>query len=230
MSRSRESIVWFWAILGFVAPGIADDVTIAHRSLLSVDLIAVERIPLGEPDDYKPCVARLPDGELLLTAFHQHKREGNRVLEQTLLFRSSDGGKSWSEPESLDLPGREPYLTVLKDGTVFITGHLLAADVRNRWGYTTGFVHRSTDRGKTWTSLRIESEAIKPAAGNPEYSINGPVTSAISTLTAPAKLSFTPMARPRSAVCARSAIKAVAATLAAAQPRPTRKVPSVINP
>lgn len=33
----------------------------------------------------------LPNGELLLTAFHQHKRDGNKVLEQTLLFRSQDG-------------------------------------------------------------------------------------------------------------------------------------------
>src|SRR5207245_2359614 len=41
-----------------------------------------------------------------------------------------DGGKTWSEPKELDLLGREPYLTVLKDGTVFITGHLLANPVR----------------------------------------------------------------------------------------------------
>ena len=29
-------------------------------------------------------------------------------------------------PLDLDLLGREPYLTVLKDGTLFMTGHLLA--------------------------------------------------------------------------------------------------------
>lgn len=133
---------------------------------LPPDPIACERIPLAEADDYKPCIARLPDGELLLTAFHQHKREGNKVMEQTLLFRSRDGGKNWSEPEKLDLLGREPYLTVLPDGTVFITGHLLANDVRNQWGYTCGFLHRSTDRGRTWESVRIESEGIKPKASN----------------------------------------------------------------
>jgi hypothetical protein len=64
------------------------------------------------------------------------------------------------------LLGREPYLTVIKDGTLFITGHLLASDVRNTWGYTTGFLHRSTDGGRTWQSLRVESEAIKPKASN----------------------------------------------------------------
>jgi len=40
---------------------------------------------------------------------------------------------------------------VLPDGTIFLTGHLLPADIRNTWGYTCGFLHRSTDRGKTWT-------------------------------------------------------------------------------
>lgn len=143
-----------------------DTVSIHNRQRLALDSIPCERIPVGEPDDYKPCVARLPDGELLLTAFHQHKRDGNKVMEQTLLFRSRDGGKSWSSPEKLALLGREPYLTVLPDGTVFITGHLLANDERNGWGYTCGFLHRSTDRGRTWESTRIESEGIKPKASN----------------------------------------------------------------
>ncbi len=138
-----------------------------HNPLhLPPDAISCERIALGEPDDYKACIARMPDGELLLTAFHQDKRDGNKVMEQTRLFRSRDGGKTWSQPEKLDLLGREPYLTVLKDGTIFITGHLLAQDVRNEWGYTTGFLHRSTDGGRTWQSTRAESEQLKPKASN----------------------------------------------------------------
>ena len=68
-----------------------------------------------------------------------------------------------------------------------------------------------------------------PAAGRPLHSTSGPVTSAVTTVTAPAALSPTPMARPRSAVSDRSAISAVEATLAAAQPSPTRKVPSVTD-
>src|SRR5262249_6579013 len=105
-------------------------------------------------------------GELLMTAFHQQPREGGKVLEQNLLFRSRDGGRTWSQPEKLRLLGREPYLTVLKDGTLFLTGHLLANDVRNAHGYTPGHLHGSTDGGKTWESIRIESEAIKPKATN----------------------------------------------------------------
>ena len=38
--------------------------------------------------------------------------------------------------------------------------------MRNQWGYTTGFLHRSTDGGRTWQSTRVESEAIKPKASN----------------------------------------------------------------
>ena len=41
------------------------------------------------------------------------------MLEQTLLFRSKDGGRTWSKPEKLGLLGREPYLSVLEDGTLF---------------------------------------------------------------------------------------------------------------
>lgn len=143
-----------------------DDIPVSNRKELTFDSLPAERIALGEADDYKPCIAQLPSGELLLSCFHQHKREGNKVLEQTLLFRSKDGGRTWAGPEKLDLLGREPYLSVLKDGTVFLTGHLLKEDVRNEWGYTTGFVHRSTDGGRTWKSVRVESEKLKPKASN----------------------------------------------------------------
>src|SRR6478609_3629335 len=108
----------------FVTPVSAEEFPTAkifEPKLLANKELSVERISLGEPDDYKPCVAKLPSGELLLTAFHQHKREGGKVLEQTLLFRSKDGGRTWSKPQELELLGREPYLTVLADGTLFIT-------------------------------------------------------------------------------------------------------------
>ena len=108
-----------------------DEILIHNRHQLSAQPSPCHRIALGEPDDYKPCIAKLPSGELLLTAFHQHQRDGSKVMEQTLLFRSPDGGRTWTGPQPLDLLGREPYLTVLKNGTVFITGHLLAQDVRN---------------------------------------------------------------------------------------------------
>ena len=125
---------------------------------LKMSTIDCERVPLGETGDYKACVARLPNDELLLTMFHMHKQNDGKTLEQNMLFRSGDGGTTWSGPQNLDLLGREPYLTVLKDGTVFVTGHLLANDVRNRYDYIHGYVHRSTDSGRTWETTRIGAE------------------------------------------------------------------------
>jgi hypothetical protein len=141
-------------------------VRVENRKTLAAGAIDCERIALGDDDDYKPDLVMMPNGELLLVAFHQHKKEGGKVLEQNRLFRSQDGGRTWSKPEKLDLLGREPYLTVLKDGTLFMTGHLLANDVRNQHGYIHGYLHRSTDGGKTWQSTRIESEGIKAKAAN----------------------------------------------------------------
>ena len=88
-------------------------------------------------------------------------------MEQTLLFRSKDGGKTWSQPEKLDLLGREPYLTVLPDGTLFITG----ASAGRRTCATSGAtpaVSCTAPRiaDSTWESIRIESEGIKPRATN----------------------------------------------------------------
>lgn len=62
---------------------------------------------------------------------------------------------AWSKPQTLGLLGREPYLTILKDGTIFITVHLLANDVRNKDGYTYSFIHRSGDGGQTWTTTPV---------------------------------------------------------------------------
>ncbi len=145
---------------------VHDSFAIVDKKTLGADKVQCERISLGEADDYKPSIALLPSGELLLTAFHQQQQAGGKVLEQNLLFRSRDGGRSWSKPQQLDLLGREPYFSVLADGTLFLTGHLLASDVRNPFGYTHGYLHRSTDGGKHWESIRIASEEIKPNAAN----------------------------------------------------------------
>ena len=128
--------------------------------------IAGERVPVGTPGDYKPCVALLPDGTLLLAAFAPFQLEKGKHREEILLFRSRDGGATWSAPVNLTttqgILGREPYLTVLRDGTVLMTVHLLAQDVRNPTGYTRSFVHRSTDCGATWSTTVAEPAGMAP--------------------------------------------------------------------
>ena len=126
--------------------------------------ISCERISLGEQGDYKPCIVGLSSGELLVVAFHGYQVEGGKLREDMILFRSGDGGKTWGERQVLSLLGREPYFSLLEDGTLFITTHLLKQDVRNRLGYVHSYVHRSTDRGKTWTTLRISAADVPGAA------------------------------------------------------------------
>lgn len=145
-----------------------DTIQIQHPKQLGVDTIPAQRITLGVPDDYKPCIARLPNGELLVVAFHQHKLGTRKVGDQKspiirediILFRSQDGGVTWSEPDTPDIPGREPYFTILSDGTILITVHLLKQDVRNEFGSVQTYIHRSTDDGKTWESTRFPGEDL----------------------------------------------------------------------
>ena len=128
--------------------------------------ITGERVPVGVPADYKPCIARLPDGRLLLVAFAPYQLEEGKKREEILLFRSEDGGATWSDAENLTtghgLVGREPYLTVLRDGTVLMTVHFLSRDVRNSSGYNRSFVHRSTDGGRTWSTTVAEPDFVAP--------------------------------------------------------------------
>lgn len=136
---------------------VRDPVTLPER-------IPAERIPVGIPADYKPCLAPLPGGDLLLVMFHSVGAGGGKVREDMILYRSPDGGRTWGERRVLPLLGREPYFSVLQDGTLFITTHLLAQDIRNTDGYIHSYVHRSADGGATWSTLKIVAEDVPGAA------------------------------------------------------------------
>ena len=97
----------------------SDQVEVKRPSFLPSNFLPAKRIPIGIPGDYKPCIAKLPNGNLLLVAFHA-PTEGGVPKEYSFLYRSSDGGHTWSERKVLDILGREPYLSVISDGTVFI--------------------------------------------------------------------------------------------------------------
>jgi hypothetical protein len=125
--------------------------------------LPAERVILGEA--YKPSMALLPGGELVMVALYQDPKPGGKVREWTGLWRSKDGGKTWSpRVEIKDMIGREQWLTCAKNGTLFATCHLLAQDVNNKDGYTHSYVHRSTDGGKSWQRLRIGPDGFPAKA------------------------------------------------------------------
>jgi len=126
--------------------------------------LPAERIIVGPA--YKPSMALLPSGELVMVALFGERVEG-KLREWTGTWRSSDGGRTWSErTEITDLIGREQWLTCTSDGTLFATCHLLAADINNPDAYTHSYIHRSIDGGFTWERTRIGPEGFPERAGS----------------------------------------------------------------
>lgn len=111
---------------------------------------------------YKPNVVELSTGELVLANFHTHHEAFNdgSMCEHIVLHRSADGGRTWQSQHFDHLWGREPYLNRLSDDVLIITTHFIESDVRNRSGHTTVYLHRSADRGATWTSANVDVEMI----------------------------------------------------------------------
>ena len=88
---------------------LADTIVVRNPKRFSDIMIPCERIPFGEPEDYKPSLVQLPSGELLIVLFRGQRVSDNRILEQPVLYRSHDKGRTWTTGKILDLPGREPY-------------------------------------------------------------------------------------------------------------------------
>ncbi|MBI3465163.1 MAG: exo-alpha-sialidase [Planctomycetes bacterium] len=126
--------------------------------------LPAERVVLGEA--YKPSMAMLPDGELVMVALFQDTSVGaGKIREWTGLWRSGDGGRSWSERvEIKDMIGREQWLTCTRGGTLFATCHLLANDVNNPDSYTHSYLHRSGDGGRRWQRTRIGPDGFPSRA------------------------------------------------------------------
>jgi hypothetical protein len=119
--------------------------------------IAAQRVPVGVTGDYKPDLVILPSGEMLLVMFQPVTNRNGTYQENMIMYRSEDGGQTWGARYTLPLLGREPYFTLLSDGTLFITASFISADYRNTAGYTYAVVYRSRDSGATWTSTPILS-------------------------------------------------------------------------
>src|SRR5262245_32729345 len=79
-------------------------VRVLHPKKIGVWELPAERVRLGEEDEvspYKPSLALLPGGELVLIAFHSKNLPGNKIDEWTSLWRSADSGLSWTAQGTL---------------------------------------------------------------------------------------------------------------------------------
>jgi hypothetical protein len=91
---------------------------------------------------------------------------GKKYREKTPLWRSTDGGLSWSAPMIIrDMIGREQFLTCTSKGTLFATCHLLTDDVNNPYGFVHSYLHRSVDNGRTWQRTRVVLEGHEEKKG-----------------------------------------------------------------
>src|SRR5262245_22231272 len=117
----------------------ARPVRIVQPLRLPADDIAAVRTPLGISNDYKPWIAELKNGHLLIVAFSFGGTPSNKLapgqpyLERAVFWRSQDGGKTWGpREERTDIHGREFSLSSLSDGTLIMPCHFLANDAANK--------------------------------------------------------------------------------------------------
>lgn len=146
-------------------------IKIVNPSALAGDDVPAVRLPLGIPNDYKPWIVPLKNGELLIVAFCFGGKPSNELaagepyLERAVFWRSQDGGQTWGPREERpDIHGREFALSCLEDGTLIMPCHFLANDAANKSGYTHSKVFRSVDHGKTWSETRVGPEGFPEKA------------------------------------------------------------------
>lgn len=133
--------------------------------------LPAERIHLGQ--GYKPTMALLPNGELVVMSFFweggAHRRGGD-YHEYNTLWRSTDLGRTWSVGKRVehapgkDFIGREHWLTSIdngtEDGILFSTCHIAKWDIANPTDSAPSWINRSIDGGRTWKQLLIGPKGL----------------------------------------------------------------------
>jgi len=162
----------------------------SNSTQLDGEMLVCRRAPIEHTmaidGDWGGCLARTPEGELLLASSFKK-----------LMSRSSDGGRTWSDPTPLGKPVCDwrnlGALGALRDGTILAAGQggslfdTERKDPVKPGPPIDGYVSRSTDGGRTWeeafrldrrgyhnlepaSHLRIvelrDGTVLLPAAGN----------------------------------------------------------------
>ena len=95
--------------------------------------------PIHFEPGYKPTMARLPNGSMVMLNFYSEENDGYH--EYGMICRSTDNGQTWSQlvrvklSPGQDMLGRENWLAAIDDGTqrglLFTTNHIIRADIQN---------------------------------------------------------------------------------------------------
>jgi hypothetical protein len=118
-------------------------------------------------DDRNPALGQASNGDLVVafwrTATYDDKGRYNESLDkpiQLLVTRSADGGKSWSEPEEVDVSdigAGNPYgkMLTMPDGSMLMAVYgepirPAGSPVPVRKAWANSYLYRSTDQGRTW--------------------------------------------------------------------------------
>jgi len=179
----RPLIAMLMVVFPFAAPqpSEADATDEGNQSRLPIKIVNPRQLPAGDvpavrtrlgiPNDYKPWIAKLKNGQLLVVAFSFGGVPSNKLpsgtpyLERAIFWRSDDGGLTWNpREERMDVHGREFSLNCLADGTLLMPCHFLANDAANKTGHTHSKLFRSADDGRTWSESRIGPEGFPAKA------------------------------------------------------------------
>jgi len=114
---------------------------------------------VGPRGNYKPGLARLADGRLLLVTCRHLGSAPPAPNFEVYAYRSADNAESWTELGAIGIPGKEPTLAVTPDGTAVLIAQ--NADFRGST-YRRPFVARSTDAGETWEVGQLASGSHYP--------------------------------------------------------------------
>ncbi|MEA1951034.1 MAG: sialidase family protein [Planctomycetota bacterium] len=106
-------------------------------------------------DDRDSSIIELPSGDLLVT-FMNFDLKRTKGTHQAYSVRSSDGGKTWSQPKPIDTPFAQ-LEAISTPPRLMPDGRLLLTPYGNNTGDPRSYKHaavlESRDEGRTWTTL-----------------------------------------------------------------------------